>query len=215
MVKLLDEFPNVHQTFNVVPSLITQIQDYVTGAARDPFLEVAAKPARDLTPDERRFALQYLFQANPQNVIGRYPRYRSLWNHFRSVGGPPSTRRNTSRPRTSRTSRFCRKSAWFDEFFLDESDVARADSKRPQLLDRRSSVSSLLANGNCWDKVLPVHAEAAQRGRIEISTSPFYHPILPLVCDTNHRRGFYAGSAVAAEPLSPSRRCARTTAART
>ena len=48
MVKLLDEFPNVHQTFNLVPSLITQIQDYVTGAARDPFLEVAAKPARDL-----------------------------------------------------------------------------------------------------------------------------------------------------------------------
>ena len=29
MVKLLDEFPNVHQTFNLVPSLITQIQDYV------------------------------------------------------------------------------------------------------------------------------------------------------------------------------------------
>ena len=63
MVKLLDEFPSVHQTFNLVPSLITQIQDYVTGAARDPFLEVAAKPARDLTPDERHFALQYLFQA--------------------------------------------------------------------------------------------------------------------------------------------------------
>ena len=34
-------------------------------------------------------------------------------------------------------------------------------------------------------KVLPAHAEAAQQGRIEISTSAFYHPILPLVCDTN------------------------------
>ena len=47
MVKLLDEFPNVHQTFNLVPSLITQIQDYVAGSARDPFLDVAAKPASD------------------------------------------------------------------------------------------------------------------------------------------------------------------------
>ena len=74
MVKLLDEFPNVHQNFNLVPSLMVQIQDYVDGTAQDPFLRVAAKPAKDLTLEERRFALQYLFQANPQNVIGRYPR---------------------------------------------------------------------------------------------------------------------------------------------
>src|SRR6185437_3411623 len=76
MVKILDEFPNVHQTFNLVPSLITQIEEYVAGSARDPFLQVAAKPAGDLNPQERRFALQYLFQANPVNLIGRYPRYR-------------------------------------------------------------------------------------------------------------------------------------------
>ena len=76
MVKLLDEFPNVHQNFNLVPSLITQIQDYVAGTAKDPFLKVAAKPAKDLTQQERQFALQYLFQANHANVIGRYPRYR-------------------------------------------------------------------------------------------------------------------------------------------
>ena len=78
MVKLLDEFPDVHQTFNLVPSLMTQIQDYVDGTAHDPFFDVAAKPARDLTSDERRFALQYLFQANPVHMIGRYPRYREL-----------------------------------------------------------------------------------------------------------------------------------------
>ena len=65
MVKLLDEFPNVHQTFNLVPSLIVQIEDYVAGTARDPFLEVASKPVAELSPAERRFALQYLFQANP------------------------------------------------------------------------------------------------------------------------------------------------------
>ena len=58
MVKLLDEFPNVHQNFNVVPSLVTQIQDYVEGTAQDPFLNVVAKPAKDLSADERRFALQ-------------------------------------------------------------------------------------------------------------------------------------------------------------
>src|ERR1700748_1839651 len=89
MVKLLDEFPQVHQTFNLVPSLITQIQDYVTGTAQDPFLQVAAKPTQDLTPEDRRFVLQYLFQANPVHMIGRYPRYQKLWERFRATGDSP------------------------------------------------------------------------------------------------------------------------------
>src|SRR5258708_33157632 len=54
MVKLLDEFPNVHQNFNLVPSLMVQIQDYVAGAAEDPFLRVAGTPAKELMVDEER-----------------------------------------------------------------------------------------------------------------------------------------------------------------
>src|SRR5438309_7617841 len=82
MVKLLDEFPDVHQTFNLVPSLITQIEDYVAGTARDPFLDVASKPAAELSEGERRFALQYLFQANLDHLIARYPRYMELFEKF-------------------------------------------------------------------------------------------------------------------------------------
>src|SRR5215469_501634 len=78
MVKLLEEFPRVHQTFNLVPSLIAQIQDYADGSAKDPFLAIAARSAKDLTYEERCFALQYLFQANPVRMIGRYPRYAEL-----------------------------------------------------------------------------------------------------------------------------------------
>ena len=32
---------------------------------------------------------------------------------------------------------------------------------------------------------MPAYAEAAKKGSVEISATPFYHPILPLVCDTN------------------------------
>src|SRR5690242_9654256 len=86
MVKLLDEFPEVHPTFNLVPSLITQLQDYVAGTAHDPCLQVASSPASDLTFEDRKFALQCLFQANPVNMIGRYARYRELWEKFRNSG---------------------------------------------------------------------------------------------------------------------------------
>src|SRR5437899_10751891 len=82
MVKLLDEFPNVHQNFNLVPSLMVQIQEYAAGTAQDPFLNLAAKPARDRCEEERRFALQSLLQATPQNLSGRSPRYRQVWERF-------------------------------------------------------------------------------------------------------------------------------------
>ena len=75
MVKLLDEFPNVHQNFNLVPSLMAQIQDYDEGTAQDPFLSVAAKPANDLTAKERQFALHIFFRrirrALSEHEIGR------------------------------------------------------------------------------------------------------------------------------------------------
>ncbi len=184
MVKLLDEFPEVHQTFNLVPSLITQIQDYVAGTAHDPFLEIASRPAKDLTPSERRFGLQYLFQANPQNLIGRYPRYRELWEHFRATGGTPDSAEKHFSPQDFTDLQVLSQIAWFDEFFLDDRDVAGLIRKGREysLDDQRFVISREL---ELLAKVLPVHASAAQRGLIEISTSAFYHPILPLVCDSN------------------------------
>ena len=184
MVKLLDEFPNVHQNFNLVPSLITQIQDYVAGTARDPFLDVAAKPAKDLSSDERRFALQYLFQANPVHMIGRYSRYHELWERFRSSGDSPERAEKYFQPQDFTDLQVLSQIAWFDEFFLEEPDLAGLIKKghNYSLEDQRLVIArqrDLLA------KVLPAHTDAAQRGAIEISTSPFYHPILPLICDTN------------------------------
>lgn len=184
MVKVLDEFPGVHQTFNLVPSLVSQIEDYVAGTARDPFLEVAAKPARDLTSQERGFALRYLFQANPVNLIGRYPRYRELWDRFRNYGDSPERAEKYFQPQDYTDLQVLSQIAWFDEFFLTEPEIAGLIRKgRNYSLDDQRFV--IAQQRQLITRVLPAHAEAAQRGGIEISTSPFYHPILPLVCDTN------------------------------
>ncbi|MGA9530032.1 MAG: glycoside hydrolase family 57 protein [Terriglobales bacterium] len=183
MVKLLDEFPGVHQTFNLVPSLISQIQDYVSGEAQDPFLAVASRPARDLTPEERRFALQYLFQAHPTNVIGRYPRYRELFEKFRSAGESPEKADKYFLPQDFTDLQVLSQIGWFDEFFLEEKDIAELTQKgRNFSLDDQRTV--IARERELLGRVLPAHAEAARKGSIEISTSPFYHPILPLLCDT-------------------------------
>ncbi len=184
MVKLLDEFPNVHQNFNLVPSLMAQIQDYAEGTAQDPFLRVAAKPAKDLSQDERRFALQYLFQANAQNVIGRYPRYRELWERFREHGSDPERADRFFQPQDFTDLQVLSQIGWFDEFFLEEKDLAALVNKGHHYsLDDQKLV--IAREQELIGRVLPAHAAAAKKGSIEISATPFYHPILPLVCDTS------------------------------
>ncbi len=184
MVKLLDEFPKVHQNFNLVPSLITQIQDYVGGKAQDPFLSVATTPAKDLTQKERLFALQYLFQANPANVIGRYPRYRELYERFREHGFSPERAERYFPARDLTDLQVLSQIAWFDEFFLEEKEIASLVGKeRDYTLEDQAFV--ITREQELMARVLPAYAEAAQKGSIEISATPFYHPILPLVCDTN------------------------------
>jgi alpha-amylase/alpha-mannosidase (GH57 family) len=192
MVKLLDEFPNVHQNFNLVPSLMVQIQDYVAGTAQDPFLRVAATPAKDLSQAERRFALQYLFQANTLNVIGRYPRYRELWERFRDHGDHPERAERYFQAQDFTDLQVLSQLAWFDEFFLEEKDIAALVAKGHgfSLEDQKFVIGR---EKELMGRVLPAHAEAAKKGSVELSATPFYHPILPLVCDTNAGAGSSPG----------------------
>lgn len=183
MVKLLDEFPGVHQTFNLVPSLVAQLQDYVSGTARDPFFEVASRPASELDFSEKLFAIQYLFQANLDKMIGRYPRYRELWQKFRSR--PEEAARLVPQLSSGDITdlQVLSQIAWMDEFFLEDPNINDLIRKgRNYSLDDQQLV--IKKQREFLGKVLPAYASAAQRGLIEISTSPYYHPILPLVCDT-------------------------------
>lgn len=182
MVKVLEEFPRVHQTFNLVPSLVAQIQDYVAGTARDPFLRVAEKPAASLTPEERRFAVGYFFQANEPRMIGRYPRYRELLEQFRAYGDTTRAAQQFAN-KDFADLQVLSQLSWFDEFFLDQPGV-REIVLKGRGFNEEDQRFVTAKQREIMAAVLPVHAEAAKAGRIELSTSPFYHPILPLVCDT-------------------------------
>ncbi len=185
MVKVLQDFPSVHQTFNLVPSMIVQIQDYAAGTAADPFLDCAVKPAEELSEAEREFVLRYFFQANADHLIYRYPRYGELFNVWKSCGANPQVARRHFSVQDLRDLQVLSQLAWFDEEFQahDEEvkgliEKGRGYSLEDQALMARKEREILAA-------VVPVYKEFAARGQIEISTTPFYHPILPLICDSN------------------------------
>src|SRR5438477_2095421 len=78
MVALLREFPRVKATFNLVPSLLVQLEEFAGGRARDRYLELSLKPADDLDDRDVDFILENFFHAQRQHMIDIYPRYADL-----------------------------------------------------------------------------------------------------------------------------------------
>jgi len=185
MVKVLEDFPNVHQTFNLVPSMIVQILEYASGAAADPFLDCAVKPAEDLTEAEQEFVLRYFFQANAGRLIHRYPRYGELFDAWQKTGANPQRARRQFSTEDLRDLQILSQLAWFDEEFqAHDAEVQLLVAKeRNYSLDDQALMAR--KQREILAAVVPVYKEFAARGQIEISTTPFYHPILPLICDTN------------------------------
>src|SRR6187431_1714489 len=75
MVALLREFPGVRVTFNLVPSLLVQLEAFAAGRAHDRYLEIGLKAADTLTPEDVVFILQNFFHAQKRRMIDPYPRY--------------------------------------------------------------------------------------------------------------------------------------------
>ncbi len=78
--------------------------------------------------------------------------------------------------------------AWFDEEFLDADPEVRALAARGRDYSPADQAAGRPEAARDPAKVLPVYREFAASGQIEISTTPYYHPILPLLCDSDIAR---------------------------
>ena len=189
-VAVLDGHPSVRQTFNYVPSLLKQLEQYARGDVTDIFLEHAAKPAAELTPEEREFILWNFFMANWETMVTPYPRYRELL-HARGTTATETTIPEAARRFSERDLRDLQ--VWFDLAWFGHQACARF----PELKEMRRRGANFTEADKAriheiqteiLNQIVPLHRTAEARGQIELSTSPFYHPILPLLCDTDIAR---------------------------
>ena len=188
MIALLREFPDVRLTFNLVPSLLVQLEAFAQDRARDRHLEVGLKPAAALDERDIDFALDNFFHAQRQRMIDIYPRYAELL--AKRGGSLP-----TAADRRAATLRFTRddlrdlqvwhKLAWIDPFYLDGDPRVRALVAKGRSFTEDDKQTLREVELELLNKVIPEYRAAAERGQAELSTSPFFHPILPLLCDSD------------------------------
>ncbi len=184
MVTMLREFPKVHMTFNLVPSLVAQLEDYARGTAREAPFEIAFKPVDQLSEEDRQNLLAFAFEMHRENLINRLQRLKELYEKALAVGSQRAPWRAFSSQEILDL-QVLSQLAWFDEIYRT-SDAAigrllakgRGFSEEDKAILHKKEIE-------IFNVTLEEYRRAFERGQIEISTSPFYHPILPLLCDTN------------------------------
>src|SRR5580658_8919659 len=185
MAKILEEFPKIRQTFNLVPSMIVQVEEYARGEARDPFLECALKPAESLTAAEQTFILRNFFMANVARMINRYPRYAELYTAAHNAQSSVHEVKGVFGPQEFRDLQVLSQLAWFDEEFLEHDPEVRGLVEKGRNFNLEDQARMGRKQREICAHVIPEYRKLAESGQIEISTTPFYHPILPLLCDSD------------------------------
>jgi len=187
MPALLTDFPDIHQTFNLVPSLLRQIQDYVENDASDRFLLLTLKDASDLEYDDKIFLLKNFFMANWDTMVRPYAGYWQLLDR-RGYSVSPNDLRNATRYFTRQDYLDLQvwfNLTWFDPLFKQTDPLLKGlllkgsgftENEKRLLIQKQREVMAL---------IIPEYKKLSDANRIELTTTPFYHPILPLLYDTD------------------------------
>ncbi len=182
MVTLLDKFKNIKLNFNLVPVLLDSLINYGENGFHDLHSRITVKEVEDLSDDDKEFILNNFFDANYQTMIFPLEEYNRLYQ--KRISTPDFTLDMfTDQEYSDLMALF--NLAWFDSSYKNKYPALRKLFKKGKNYttdDRRAIIE---IQRDIIRKIIPAYKKFTKKNRIEITTSPYYHPILPILLDIN------------------------------
>jgi len=181
MARLLQEFPGVKANFTMVPSLRDQLEDYAQGADDEDIRLTMRTVEAALLPEEKQHMLRRFFSIHHGNVIRQHDEYLRLLQLALSAG---------SRAELLSDDYFVDLALWFNLAWIDPDDI-RSDPRLEELRTRsrrfsREDVRYVISRQRSMASgVSHLYHRLERDGQVEILTTPYYHPILPLLIDSD------------------------------
>lgn len=188
--------PEFRCTVNLVPSLLLQLQAYTDQQRSDRHLDVSRMPADGLSQADGCYLLDNFFMANVDNMIRPYPRYYDLYLKRGFSIDTADTALPRFGERELRDLQVWSNLTWIHPLVFDEDSELRefrdkgqswTEDEKQWLLDKQLEILG---------RVIPLHRELMESGQIELTTTPFFHPILPLLWDKHSAREAMPGCAL-------------------
>ncbi|MFH1312191.1 MAG: glycoside hydrolase family 57 protein [Candidatus Eisenbacteria bacterium] len=186
MVVRLDAFPGIKSNFNLVPCLMDQIRDYAAGGVQEIHLNLSMKRVDELSDEEKVSLIRHFFLGNRKTMIEPYPRYRSLLE--KCIALDSEFKVQTAVKKLSAQD-FLDLQVWCNLAWI--GPVASTDPFVESLRSRERGFTETMKTDllrkhmEIMESVLGKYRQLQEEGRIEISMSPYFHPILPLLCDSD------------------------------
>ncbi|ACK72421.1 glycoside hydrolase family 57 [Gloeothece citriformis PCC 7424] len=182
LVLILERYPKLHQTVNLVPSLILQLEEYAAGTALDPYIALTLTPEAQLSENQKKFIIEHFFDANHHTLIDPHPRYAQLYTQRQEEGRRWCLSNWTDQDYSDLLT--WHNLAWIDPLFWDDPDIETwlrqgqnfTLGDRQRLFTKQKEIIS---------RIIPQHRKMQETGQLEVTTTPYTHPILPLLADTN------------------------------
>src|SRR5512138_2350587 len=190
MAWILERHPKVRCTVNFTPILLEQLEDYARGAAHDRFQDLTRRPAEELAPEDRGAILRSFFMVDWETHVRPVPRYWDLLQkRGREVGHADVARLAATFSDAEITDlQALFNLAWMGFGALADDEGLRALLAKGRGYSREDVAYVLAAQRRILAEIVPRWRRLAERGQVELSSTPYYHPILPLLCDTDAAR---------------------------
>lgn len=191
MPLILEDFPNIKQTFNLVPSLLEQLEDYANNGAVDEQLRLTEKDSDAYTEADKASILAESFHCNLDRQIKVHPTYFHLWqkrDRFLRSGTKIAQilEEFTAQEYADMTAWL--NLAWFDPYWVEKNPEIAAFINQGCNFTIKQRKRIIEIEREILRQTIPVYKRLMKQGNIEVTTSPYYHPILPLLIDTNAAR---------------------------
>lgn len=177
---LAARYPEMHHVINFVPSLIDQMTWYADGTMSDLWLEHSLTPAADLSEDQRRFILRQFFVGTWDRMVRIYPRYGELLDKSLSGGGERALRRFTTQDFLDL--QVWNNLAWYHPLVVEQRPELRGLIEKGRDFTEGDKRVAISVQREVIAQVVPLHRKLQDQGAIEVSVTPYFHPILPLLC---------------------------------
>ncbi len=202
MIMLSNSYDDLYINYNFVPSLIDQIRVYSENKHNtdEKWLQLTIKNPSEMNQAERLFIINNFFLGNPEQMISSIPYYNKLYHKALKITKKTKDSAYITKAFSEQEIRDIQTLhliSWFGEHIKKTNQDLIDLIKKEKLYTEEDKSYIISIQFDIIDSIIDIYRQSFEKDRIEISASPYYHPILPLIIDTN------SGSASSGKPLPP------------
>ena len=180
MVLVVNKFKKLKLNFNLVPVLLDALIDYGEKGLHDIHSRITI--TENLTDDDKEFVINNFFDANYHSMILPNPEYNRLYQKYQASSGNDITI-FTDQEYSDLIALF--NLAWSDPIYKNKYPELKKLFKKGKNYTIKDRIKIIDIQRDIIRQIIPAYKECLKKGKIEITTSPYYHPILPILLDSN------------------------------